>query len=104
MALEQLGRLEDAAVDMRAVLAEDPQDDAVKGSLGHVYALARKHAAARKMLADLAAQADAKDVEFFAALICAGLKDKEGAITWLERAVEERSGPVRYRSSPVRTA
>jgi TolB-like protein/tetratricopeptide (TPR) repeat protein len=96
MALEQLGRLEDATVDMQAVLASDPDDDAVKGSLGHLYAVAGKDAEARKLLADLAAQADAKDVEFFAALVCAGLKDQEAALTWLERAVNERSGSVRY--------
>ena len=36
------------------------------------------------------------DVAFFAALICAGLKDTDAALTWLERAVDERSGSVRY--------
>jgi hypothetical protein len=38
----------------------------------------------------------ATDVAFFAALICAGLNDTSAALGWLERAVDERSGSVRY--------
>jgi hypothetical protein len=33
---------------------------------------------------------------FFFALVYAGLNDKENALKWLEKAVEEKSGSVRY--------
>lgn len=36
------------------------------------------------------------DAAFFLALIYAGLKDNDAALTWLGRAVDERSGSVRY--------
>jgi hypothetical protein len=48
------------------------------------------------LLTELTTQSDKTDVAFFAALICAGLKDTDAALTWLERAVKERSGSVRY--------
>ena len=96
MALEQLGRFDAAERDMAAALHAMSGYEAVKGSLGHLYAISGRPAKARALLSELASQADTIDVTFFAALICAGLDDKDAALTWLERAVEKRSGSVRY--------
>jgi Flp pilus assembly protein TadD len=96
MAQEQLGRFDAAERDMKAALDAMGGYEAVKGSLGHLYAISGNEAGARALLEDLASQADKTDTAFFAALICAGLKDNDAALTWLERAVERRSGSVRY--------
>ena len=96
MALEQLRRFDAAERDMRVALDAMSGYEAVKGSLGHLYAISGRQAEARKLLGELTSQADTTDVTFFAALVCAGLDDNDGALTWLERAVEKRSGSVRY--------
>jgi Flp pilus assembly protein TadD len=96
MALEQLGRFDAAELDMKAALASMSGNEAVKGSLGHLYAISGRTAEARVLLRDLTKQPDGTEVAFFAALICAGLNDRDDALTWLERAVDERSGSVRY--------
>jgi TolB-like protein/tetratricopeptide (TPR) repeat protein len=96
MALEQLKRYEAAEQDLKAALEATSGYEAVKGSLGHLYAISGRRGEARALLDELAGQAGATDVTFFAALICAGLDDKNAALTWLERAVEKRSGSVRY--------
>ena len=96
MALEQLGRFDAAELDMKAALESMSGYEAVKGSLGHLYAVSGRPAEARALLSELTKQAGDTEVAFFAALICAGLNDTDAALTWLERAVDERSGSVRY--------
>ncbi len=96
MALEQLGRFDDAEVDMKAALDASPDNDGIKGSLGHLYAVSGKQAQARVLLTELTTRTDTTDVAFFAALIHAGLNETDAALTALEHAVEERSGSVRY--------
>jgi adenylate cyclase len=96
MALEQLGRFDAAELDMKAALESMSGYEAVKGSLGHLYAVSGRPAEARALLSELTKQAGDTEVAFFAALICAGLNDADEALTWLERAVDERSGSVRY--------
>jgi TolB-like protein/tetratricopeptide (TPR) repeat protein len=96
LALEQLKRFDEAERDLKIALDAMSGYEAVKGSLGHLYAISGRQAEARALLKDLSSQADTTDVTFFAALICAGLEDKDAALTWLERAVEKRSGSVRY--------
>jgi TolB-like protein/Flp pilus assembly protein TadD len=96
MAFEQLGRYDEAEKDMKFVFDAWQGDAPIKGSLGHLYAVSGRQAEARKLLSELTTQPGAKDIAFYAALICAGLKDTDKSLTWLERAVEERSGSVRY--------
>ena len=96
MALEQLRRFDAAERDMKAALEAMSGYEAVKGSLGHLYAISGRQTEARSLLAELTRQADDTEVAFFAALICAGLNDTDAALTWLEQAVDERSGSVRY--------
>ena len=94
MALEQLGRFDAAERDMKAALESMSGYEAVKGSLGHLYAVSGRPVEAKALLSELIKQDT--EVAFFAALICAGLNDTDAALTWLERAVDERSGSVRY--------
>jgi Tfp pilus assembly protein PilF len=96
MAFEQLGRFDEAEAEMKAVLEASPDDDAVKGSLGHLYGVAGKHAEAQALLKEFEARTDVGEVAFYAALICTGLEDRATALTWLERAVDARSGSARY--------
>jgi len=96
MALEQLKRFKDAELDMKFAFDAWSGDTSIKGSLGHLYAVSGRQAEARKLLTELTTQKGATDVAFFAALICAGLNDTNGALEWLEHAVDERSGSVRY--------
>ena len=96
LALEQLGRYDAAEIDMKAALESMSGYEAVKGSLGHLYAISGRQTEARSLLTELTKEAGGGEVAFFAALICAGLDDKDAALTWLEQAVEERSGSVRY--------
>ena len=96
MALEQLKQFKDAELDMKFAFDAWAGDGSIKGSLGHLYAVSGRQEQARKLLTELTTQTGATDIAFFAALICAGLKDTDAALSWLERAVEERSGSVRY--------
>ena len=96
LALEQLGRFRESEAEMKVALDKMGGYEAVKGSLGHLYAISGRQAEARHLLDELEKDSGKTDVTFFAALVCAGLKDNDGALTWLERAVEQRSGSVRY--------
>ncbi len=73
-----------------------PNDDAIRGSLGHLYAISGQEAKARRLISELTTRPDTRGVAFFVALIYAGLHDTDAALTWLERAVDERSGSIRY--------
>jgi len=95
MALEQLHRLDEAESDLKAVLTAWPDDPSIMGSLGHLYAVAGRQKEARALLSELLAQTD-KGAAFFIALVYAGLEQPADALTWLGRAVDERSGSVRY--------
>ena len=53
MALEQLGRFDAAEIDMKAALASMSGYEAVKGSLGHLYAVSGRPAEARALLSEL---------------------------------------------------
>jgi adenylate cyclase len=96
MALEQLHRFDEAEADLTAVLADDPSDASVMGSLGHLYAVTGQEKAARRVLSQLIAQADGGESAFFVTLIYAGLDEPQEALNWLGRAVDEHSGSVRY--------
>jgi tetratricopeptide (TPR) repeat protein len=96
MALEQMGHFDQAEVEMRLVREDWGPDPAILGSLGHLLAVAGKPEEARDMLSELVAQDGQADIAFFAALIHVALNEPEQAMAWLDRAVQERSGSVRY--------
>jgi eukaryotic-like serine/threonine-protein kinase len=104
MALEQLGRYQEATIDMESALEDDPEDASVLGSLGHLFAVSGRQEDARQLLEKLLARSNADDVTFFVALVYAGMGEKDESLTWLERAVEARSGSVRYLKMEPRLA
>jgi len=67
------------------------------GLSGHAYALAGQKNEARQLLAELHERAKTKyvDGDTFA-LIHIGLDDKNQALTWLEKAYEERASALRW--------
>jgi tetratricopeptide (TPR) repeat protein len=91
-----MGRYADAEKDLKFAFDAWEGDASIKGSLGHLYAVSGRPAEAKRLLTELTTKAGAADFAFYAALICAGLEDTDSALRWLERAVDERSGSVRY--------
>jgi len=68
------------------------QDPAEYARLGYAYAMAGARPQAETILRNLIAQSSAGHPRSFEiALIYVGLKEKNRALTWLGRAVEERS-------------
>jgi len=109
MAFEQMGQFDQAEADMRAVFTEWGPDPVILGSLGHLYAVQGKKDEASKLLGELLAQQGKAEIAFFVALIHAGSNEPDQTLQWLQRAVDERSGSVRYlkvepRLASVRTA
>jgi adenylate cyclase len=96
MALEQAGEFERAETDMKLVYDAWQGEPSIAGSLGHLYAVAGKTEDAHKLLDELIAQDGVQDVAFFVALVYAGLDDADAALSWLNRAIDQRSGSVRY--------
>jgi len=77
-------------------------DACYKGSLGHVYAASGKPDQARRLLQDLEGRTGQAYVPSYAiALVYAGLGENDHAITWLEKAYEDRSTSMVFlRSDP----
>jgi TolB-like protein/Flp pilus assembly protein TadD len=96
MALEQMQRFDEAEQDMTLVLEAWQRDASILGTLGHLYGVSGKTEQARALLGELIGQAETTDAAFFVALIYAGLGEADDAFQWLDRAVTERSGSVRY--------
>jgi hypothetical protein len=68
-----------------------------KSSLGHAYAVAGKTARAQSVLAALRAEAAGSYVpSYYFALVHAGLRQRDQALRYLERAYEERSTVLAY--------
>jgi len=95
LALQQMGRLDEAAAEIEP-LTRGEFDASFLSSLANIEAAAGRTAEARAVLAKLLQNADKEDVTFFVALVYAGLGETENALDWLERAVDARSGSVRY--------
>ena len=96
MALEQMQRFDEAEQDMQAVLEAWERDVTILGTLGHLYGVSGKPEEARALLNELVGQAETTDAEFYIALVYAGLDEADQAFQWLDRAIDERSGSVRY--------
>ncbi len=66
-----------------------------KGSLGHAYCLAGKHAKAQKIIDELVALAKTSYVSAWAvAIIYIGMGDKNHAMEWLEKAYQDRNASL----------
>src|SRR3984893_16585038 len=72
-------------------------DACYKGSLGYVYAISGRENQARKVLQDLEARIGQPYVPAYAiALVYAGLGENDRAISWLQRAFDDRSTSMVY--------
>jgi tetratricopeptide (TPR) repeat protein len=96
MAYQQKNMLDSAIKDYQEALKRSPGNPNFLAALGNVYALIGNTAEARKALDTLLVQNKEYPIPFFIALVYAGLNDKQNALQWLEKAVEQRSGSVRY--------
>jgi len=73
-----------------------PEWSATSATLGYAYAVSGKRDAALKLLDELTALSQWKDVSYYKASIYAGLGQKEQALEWLEKAYDERSDLLVY--------
>jgi hypothetical protein len=72
-------------------------DACYEGSLGHAYAISEKPDQARQVLQDLEGRARQAYVPAYAiALVYAGLGDRDHALTWLQKAYEDRSTSIAF--------
>ena len=95
MAHEQKGELAEATAAIQKALKLRPGNPNYLAALARSQALAGKTAEARGVLKGLL---DSKEPvsPFFIALVYTAMGDKDDAFLWLDRAVAERSGSVRY--------
>jgi len=105
----RLGRAYEQKQLYRAAISEFEQavklsdgEPCYKGSLGHAYAISGQADRARHLLQALEKPTEKKYVPSYAiALIYAGLGDKDNAVSWLQRAYEDRStGMAFLRTDP----
>ena len=90
MALEQLGRI-DEAIEEFSKDREISEDSESAGCIGHAYASSGRGAEARRILEQMNELAATRYISpFDRAVIHAGLGDRDAALQWLESAAEER--------------
>ncbi|MBM3765145.1 MAG: tetratricopeptide repeat protein [Acidobacteria bacterium] len=98
-----LGRFEVAITHLeRACELSDGRTSWVVGALGHAHAVAGNSEAARQILSELTAREKTETVDLTAlAIIHEGLGETDGALAWLEKAVEARGlVPVLFPRDP----
>jgi eukaryotic-like serine/threonine-protein kinase len=90
-ALFQKGDYSTGIEEIEKAKAMEPTPIAI-GLLGYVYARSGRKDEARKLLAELKEQSNARHVSpYWIAMIHAGLGEKDEAFAWLEKAYQERS-------------
>ena len=88
MALEQLGRIDEAIAQFSTDVSGDSE---AAGCLGHAYARSGRAADARRVLDQMEELSSKQYISpFDRAVVHAGLEDRDGALQWLEKAAEER--------------
>jgi DNA-binding winged helix-turn-helix (wHTH) protein/TolB-like protein/Tfp pilus assembly protein PilF len=91
-------KLYDLAIsELQQAVSLSGGDACYKGSLGHAYAASGKADQARQILRDLEGRTGQAYVPSYAiALVYAGLGDNDDAITWLQKAYEDRSTSIAF--------
>jgi Flp pilus assembly protein TadD len=84
------GRSRDAITELERVRVVEPRAPVTLGALGAAYAAAGDRARAQEILGELERMADVPRAPSAIAKVRLALGDKEGAITWLQRAAEAR--------------
>ena len=91
-ALEQMGRFEDAITELKKGMALSNRGVYALARLGHGYGLAGKVENAREVLKELSWISEQRYVSAYdLALVHLGLREIEAALSFLERAFEQRS-------------
>jgi TolB-like protein/Flp pilus assembly protein TadD len=94
-AYEQKGMYEQAIRAFRMAVANSGRSPAYLGSLAYAYAVSGHRKEAAKLLEELRKIARKRYVSAYVfALVCAGLKDKDGAFAWLRKACDEHSSAL----------
>src|SRR5438876_2539735 len=96
LACVQKGRHAEAIDEAQQAALLTPEWSATAATLGYAYAVSGKREAALKLLDELTALSQWKDVSYYKASIYAGLGEKEQALEWLEKAYDERSDLLVY--------
>ena len=106
LALEQKGMYSDAASEIQKAMASDSEPDPnFMSSLGHVLAVEGKRVEARRLLDRLGEESKKSYVSpYHAAVIYAGLGEKDKAFEQLNEAAEERSTMMVYLRKDPRLA
>jgi tetratricopeptide (TPR) repeat protein/DNA-binding winged helix-turn-helix (wHTH) protein len=96
-AYEQKKSYEMAISELERAVNLSPGDACYKGSLGHAYAISGRESQARKVLQGLEARLGQPYVPAYAiALVYTGLGENDHAISWLQRAFDDRSTSMVY--------
>jgi len=86
-----------AISELQQAISLSGGDACYKGPLGHVYAISGNANEARKVLQDLEGRTGQPYVPAYAiALVYAGLGENDHAISWLQRAFEDRSTSIAF--------
>jgi len=92
MAYEQKGMYTEAIAEFEKALDVSRSNPFVLGSLGHAYAVSGNRQKARQALSDVLELSKRRYVSpFDTAVIYTGLGDKDRALEWLEKALDDRS-------------
>jgi serine/threonine protein kinase/tetratricopeptide (TPR) repeat protein len=91
LAYGRSGKYEDAIIEMNKAIALAGRRPVYVANLGYIHALSGRTAEANKMLEELMGRAKTEYVSpYDIASVYAGLGDREKALAWLEKAVQER--------------
>ena len=103
IALEQLGRHDDAISELQVAVDKTKRNTVALSAIGHAYATARRPAEARKIVEELEALAKTRYVSAYEiGLIHDALGETDLAFTWLDKSFEERSAWLVYLNSEPR--
>jgi serine/threonine protein kinase/TolB-like protein len=99
LAYAQTGKLREALAEFEGAIAASGDSIVLKSEHGHTLALAGQGVEARRLAEELQQLSRTRYVSaYHVALIYAGLREKERAFEWLDRAVEERAEWLSYLS------
>jgi len=92
---EMTGAYDQAIAETRKAADISRQSPPMLGALGYAYAIAGRTAEAQAVLSDLLQRAQHSYVSpFYVAVIYTGLRDRENALLWLEKAYADRSNAL----------